>query len=328
MHREHRCCGTRPTVTCLTAVAGVGVAQAAPKRPSSPPVYKALTYVVWGGSAGYDLYTMAADGSGQTMLPKSSSNADTTTTNSPATEWSPVYSPGGGLIAYQSSRGGDPDVWVQNTSTGAMTRVTSSAEAEAPVGWYVAGGEQRLVYGTNDRLFSVKPDGTDAFAVTTSTPGMQRRSVSSSGEVAVAADRGDGTVRIYTFAIDRTSPAAPSTWTQASAPPAGVNDAGAAWTPDGGLLFARGNALKRLPPGTSESPSTPATTVLTQAARVGNPSYSPATGQLAYDVNSSATGALGWEIAVTTVGADWTAAPGRVLTRNPSGQTSQPTWKN
>jgi hypothetical protein len=84
----------------------------------------------------------------------------------------------------------------------------------------------------------------------------------------------------------------------------------------------------RLAPNTVESTDTPTTTVLTQAARVGNPSYSPSTGQLAYGVHNTPTGTSGWEIAVTTVDADWTAAPGPVLTKSTNGQTSQPTWKN
>lgn len=319
-------------VTVVTAFAGTGVASARPKPPASPPppAYKALTYVVWGGTAGYDLYTMDGDGNGQTVLPKASKNTDTVTTNSPATEWAPYYSPDGGLIAYQSSRGGDPDVWVQDTVTGAMTRVTSSRDREAPSGWYRdPGGQLRILYGSGSQMFSVKPDGSGAFPVTPSVPGMQRAAVSTDGKVAVPADLGDGVVRIYTFSINASAPVGPSAWTQATSPPAHASDVTPSWTPDGGLLFGRGNSIMRLAPGQIESSTTAATTVLTDTAGVGNPAYRASTQQLAYDVDTTSTStSFPCQIAITTVNADWTAAPGVVVTHDSGGQDSQPTWKN
>src|SRR4051812_8850894 len=48
-----------------------GNALAAPAK--STTTFKDLTFVQWGGTAGYDLYTANADGSGVAMLPKGKS---------------------------------------------------------------------------------------------------------------------------------------------------------------------------------------------------------------------------------------------------------------
>lgn len=250
----------------------------------------------------------------------------TTTTNTPATEWAPVTDPADGLIAFQSSRGGDPDVWVQNMATGAMTRVTSSTDREAPGGWYHDAAGARILFcgdPSGTQIFSIRPDGTGRFAVTDPVPGLGRFAVSGNGTVLAAADLGDGP-RIYTFPIDPTVPT--SRWTPVSTPPSGLADSSPTFAPNGDVVFARsGNGvgrLMRVAAGTAESTATPATQMLQQGVSIANPSFS-SSGKLAYSVNPTTAATTGWEVAIATVGADGTVAASTVFN---TSNASQPVW--
>src|SRR5439155_21699088 len=64
----------------------------------------------------YDIYTMNADGSGQTAL-----------TNDTAIDLFPAWSPDGKKIAFDSTRGGGSggDIWTMDADGSGMTRVTA-----------------------------------------------------------------------------------------------------------------------------------------------------------------------------------------------------------
>jgi len=325
-----------PAVAAAAALplvlATAGSAVAAPTKTTT--MFKDLTFVQWGGTAGYDLYTSNADGSALSMLAKGATNSVATTTNSPATEWTPVSDPASGFIAFQSSRGGDPDVWVQNMNTGTLNRVTSSTDHEAPGGWYHdASGAPRVVYcgsATCNQLFSIRPDGNDRRAVTDPLTSLHRFTVSPAGTVAVMVDSGDGTDRIYTFTIDPNGTVPTSAWTPVSAPPAGLTDVTPTFAPNGDLVFARnGNGvgrLMRIAAGATEAAATPALLMLQQGVSLANPSFSPGTGRLAYSVNTTTSATSGYKIAVATVGANSVVTSWTVL--KATTDASQPAWRS
>jgi Tol biopolymer transport system component len=338
----------RTSVTATVAMAlflPLAVAQAATAAPptsSATIPFNAITYVSDGNSSGYDLWTMGADGSKQTMLTKSqSSTSKTTTTNTPSVEWAPVYSPDHSLIAFESRRAsGNADVWVQNTTTYAITRVTTNAAAEAPGGWYTATDGPRIVYSRGDgTLWSVRPDGNGNVQISDAVSGLSRVTMRNDGELAASVSVA-GVNRIYTFAVDRTTPGIVpfARWTAVTNPAPGVeNDFTPAWNPaTGALVFnregddapgttAETGELLSLPSGVTET-DTPATIVLRMETRAINPAYSSDGTHLAFAVSNNATGTTGYEIAIASVNSDGTASVPKIVTST-SGLVSQPTWK-
>jgi Tol biopolymer transport system component len=78
----------------------------------------------------FEIYRMAADGSGQTRL-----------TNHLALDALPEWSPDGTLIAFESNRAGKArrDVWTMNDVGGDLRRVTASASVYSPPTWQPLG---------------------------------------------------------------------------------------------------------------------------------------------------------------------------------------------
>jgi DNA-binding beta-propeller fold protein YncE len=110
---------------------------------------------------------MSRDGSRPRML-----------TDGPVFDTSPTWSPDGTRIAFASYRGGKFDIYVLSLATGGVARITqadpSSIEESLSPDWSWANG--RIAFSSNrdggvEKIFTMKPDGSDVRQVTGNTPG-------------------------------------------------------------------------------------------------------------------------------------------------------------
>ena len=109
---------------------------------------------------GFDLFVVNADGTGEQRL-----------TSGKAYESDPDWSPDGTTIAYERSAPGSfrSEVWLMSASGGGQRRLTPGEEPSwSPDGTmlYLSGPE-----GTDDELFSIRPDGSGRARLTTSRGG-------------------------------------------------------------------------------------------------------------------------------------------------------------
>src|SRR3990170_1838494 len=120
----------RPAIIALLALLALLAAVLAVLAPGPNPVESAFP-----GTNGkiafesdrdgnYELYTMNADGSGQTNL-----------TNNAAYDTHAVWSPDGMKIAFTSDRDGNYDVYVMNANGSGQTNLTNNGAFDAYPAW-------------------------------------------------------------------------------------------------------------------------------------------------------------------------------------------------
>jgi uncharacterized protein YjdB len=116
-----------------------------------------------------------------------------------------VFSPDRTRIAFSSSRGGSYDLFVMDADGGNLRRLTSDPGDEGEPSWTPDGA--RIVYTLTPKsnpaqLFSIRPDGTDQRALTSSSGGNTSADVSTDGRNVVFISRRDGNSEVYQMGID------------------------------------------------------------------------------------------------------------------------------
>ena len=99
-----------------------------------------------------EIYTMNADGSGQTNL---SNNADF--------DFWPGWSPDGTKLVFASNRHGNPEIYVMNANGNNPTRLTDNPAVDDQPTWSVDG--TRIAFFTNrdgnEEIYAIYADGSD-----------------------------------------------------------------------------------------------------------------------------------------------------------------------
>jgi Tol biopolymer transport system component len=122
------------------------------------PDGKTIAFCRQPGNGDFEVWTMAADGSGQRQL-----------TSAPGPDDGPIWSPDGRMIAFYSKRLDRGDVFVMNADGSDQHVVLALPGGQAPAAWFPDGRILVSSTATEDQLlpswFVVKHDGTDLASV-------------------------------------------------------------------------------------------------------------------------------------------------------------------
>ena len=184
----------------------------------------------------FEIYSMNADGSGQTRLtanpafdatPSFSAdgtkiafassrtgngdiyvmNADgggqTRLTTSTAIDGFPAFSPDGTKIAFTSGRTGNGDIYVMNADGSGQTRLTTSAAIDSSPDWSIDGSKLAFTSNRdgNFEIYSMNPDGSGQTRLTNNPAFDGDPAFLSTGKIAFAGNR-DGNFEIYSMNAD------------------------------------------------------------------------------------------------------------------------------
>jgi CSLREA domain-containing protein len=141
----------------------------------------------------FEIYSMNADGSGQTRL-----------TTNPALDATPGFSPDGTKIAFASSRTGNGDIYVMNANGSAQTRLTASGATDAEPTWSPDG--TRIAFASsrtgNGDIYVMNANGSAQTRRTTSAAVDSSPDWSNDGTKLAFASRRDGNFEIYSMNSD------------------------------------------------------------------------------------------------------------------------------
>lgn len=104
-----------------------------------------------------EIYSMDADGGGQTRL-----------TENTAEDFSPAWSPDGTQLVFVSTRDGNAEIYVMNADGTGQTRLTNNSDSDISPKWNPNGLEIGFVSNRdgNDEIYFMNPDGTNQANVT------------------------------------------------------------------------------------------------------------------------------------------------------------------
>lgn len=169
----------------LLAALGVGDAPASPAASHArvvPGTNGKIAFTSNRDHSGRELYTMNADGTGQTRL----------TTNT-ADDFSPRWSPDGTRLAFQTTRDGNREIYTVAADGSAPVNVTNlPASAEFSPSWSPDGS--RIVFYSNrtgsNQIYTIAADGTDLRQLTDSPGSNENPTWSPDGSrIAFISDR-------------------------------------------------------------------------------------------------------------------------------------------
>jgi len=100
----------------------------------------------------FDIYSMDADGGGQTRL-----------TESPAEDYSPAWSPDLTRLAFVSTRDGNAEIYLMNADGTGQTRLTNNTAGDLAPAWTANGSQIGFVSNRdgNDEIYLMNPDGSN-----------------------------------------------------------------------------------------------------------------------------------------------------------------------
>ena len=189
-----------------------------PVPPPAPPQARILFESDRDGNS--EIYVMNADGSDPTNL-----------TNDPASDWGPVWSPGGHWIAFTSDRGGNDDVYIMEPDGSNPVNLTNNpafdwGPTRSHDGGMIAFASDR---DGNFEIYVMNRDGSNLINISNNPANDWYASWSPSGErIAFASDRFGADVNIFTMNPDGSGVA------RLTEGPA--FDGKPSWSPDGGRI--------------------------------------------------------------------------------------------
>jgi len=217
----------------------------------------------------YEIYTMNADGTGQTRL-----------TNNAAEDSAPAWSADGTRIAFHSNRDGNYEIYTMNANGTGQTRLTNNAAEDSQADWSPDG--TKLVFRTdrdgNFEIYTMNATGTGQTRLT-NNPALDRDPVwSPDGTKLAFGTNRDGNDEIYTMNATGTGPT-----NRTNNPAAG--DLVPAWSPDGTKLAFRTDRDGGFEIYTMNANGTGQTRLTNNAALDSRPAWSPDGTKLAFDTN-------------------------------------------
>jgi WD40 repeat protein len=143
----------------------------------------------------FEIYTMDADGGGQTRL-----------TETPGEDYSPTWSPDGTRLAFVSTRDGNAEIYVMNLDGTGQTRLTNNTASDLGPKWAPNGS---IAFVTNrdgnDEIYVMNSDGGNQTNLTRHQADDSSFSFSPNGAmIAFASTREDSQFDIYTMNVDGT----------------------------------------------------------------------------------------------------------------------------
>ncbi len=139
----------------------------------------------------FEIYTMDADGGGQTRL-----------TEDPFEDFSPAWSPDGTRIAFVSTRDGNSEIYVMNMDGTGQTRLTNNSAGDLGPKWSPNGAQ--IAFFSNrdgdDEIYSMNPDGSSQVNLTNHPADDASFTFSPNGTmIAFSSAREDSQFDIYTM---------------------------------------------------------------------------------------------------------------------------------
>ncbi|MEK6280474.1 MAG: Calx-beta domain-containing protein [Acidobacteriota bacterium] len=149
-----------------------------------------------------EIYTMDADGGGQTRL-----------TENPAEDYSPAWSSDGTQLVFVSTRDGNPEIYVMNMDGTGQTRLTNNSAADLGPKWaptvFITGGTDvrdgsQIAFFSNrdgnDEIYLMNSDGSSQVNLTNHPSDDTSLSFSpNGGMIAFSSNREDSQFDIYTM---------------------------------------------------------------------------------------------------------------------------------
>jgi Tol biopolymer transport system component len=308
-----------------TAVAGIAVLSAVIAPGAS------ASFAGRNGKILFQATTSGSDYDTRTLDPVTGATASIDASGSPtktrvnvANDRQAQWSPDGTRLAFVSNRDrGNDEVYVKNTATGSLSRLTSTSGSEMSPTWSPDGRQIAYTLGTYANgawgydLWLMNSDGTARHQLTNSSLHDIQPAFSPDG-TKLSFHRGKGEGPDYDIMV---MTLATGVVTQLNLDN-DINDMSADWSPDGTkIVFTRGwpNATLYVMPATGETADTPAVPLTSALNAAGWPKtyiadWSPDGTQIAFDACSDASAGGTNTCEIWTIGADGTGA--RRLTNN------------
>ncbi|HKZ81001.1 MAG TPA: DUF4214 domain-containing protein [Pyrinomonadaceae bacterium] len=143
-----------------------------------------------------EIYTMDADGGGQTRL-----------TENPAEDYSPGWSPDGTRLVFVSARDGNPEIYVMQADGSGQTRLTNNTADDLSPSWTPNGAQIAFVTNRdgNDEIYLMNADGSNQTNLTNDPSDDASFSFAPNGSmIAFSSSREDSQFDIYRMNADGT----------------------------------------------------------------------------------------------------------------------------